>query len=46
VRFEWRTEDIMNAKNKWIVENMGVRVALKVCVFGLWLVACAILLSV
>ena len=43
---ERRTEDVMNGKYNRIVDNAGVRVTLKALVFGLWLVACAILLSV
>ncbi len=36
----------MNGKYNRIVDNAGVRVTLKALVFGLWLVACTILLSV
>jgi len=36
----------MNEKYNRIVDNAGVRVTLNALVFGLWLVGCAILLSV
>jgi hypothetical protein len=35
----------MDAKYNWIIDNVGVRVALVVAGFGLWLAACAALLS-
>ena len=36
----------MDGKYNRIIDNAGVRVTLKALVFRLWLVACAILLSV
>ncbi len=35
----------MDAKYNWIIDNVGIRVALNLAAFGLWLAACAALLS-
>ncbi len=35
----------MDAKYNWIIDNTGVRVALNVALFAVWLVGCAVLLS-
>ena len=38
-------EDVMDAKYNWIIDNTGIRLALNVMGFALWLLACAALLS-
>ncbi len=35
----------MDAKYNWIIDNTGLRVALNVAGFVIWLLACAALLS-
>ena len=35
----------MDAKYNWIIDNVGIRVALNVAAFGLWLAGCVALLS-
>lgn len=35
----------MDAKYNWIIDNTGIRMALNIVAFGMWLVACAVLLS-
>ena len=35
----------MDAKYNWVIDNVGVRVAINVLAFGLWLAACAALLA-
>jgi hypothetical protein len=38
-------EDVMDAKYNWIIDNTGIRLALNVMGFAIWLLACAALLS-
>ena len=40
-----RSEDVMDAKYNWIIDNTGIRLALNVVGFVIWLLACAALLS-
>ncbi len=40
-----RRRRVMDAKYNWLIDNLGVRVMLNVAAFGLWLFACALLLS-
>ncbi len=35
----------MDAKYNWIIDNTGIRMAINIVAFGMWLVACAVLLS-
>jgi hypothetical protein len=35
----------MDAKYNWIIDNTGIRLALNIGVFGLWLAICAALLA-
>jgi hypothetical protein len=35
----------MDAKYNWIIDNTGIRMALNIAVFAMWLGACAVLLS-
>ena len=35
----------MDAKYNWIIDNSGIRMAINVAVFTLWLAGCAVLLS-
>jgi hypothetical protein len=35
----------MDAKYNWIIDNTGIRLALNVAVFSLWLAICAALLA-
>jgi hypothetical protein len=35
----------MDAKYNWIIDNTGMRLALNVAGFAIWLLACAALLS-
>jgi hypothetical protein len=35
----------MDAKYNWIIDNSGIRMAINVAAFGIWLFACAVLLS-
>ncbi len=35
----------MDAKYNWIIDNSGIRMAINVAAFGIWLLACAALLS-
>ena len=35
----------MDAKYNWIIDNTGIRMALNIVAFSVWLVACAALLS-
>jgi hypothetical protein len=35
----------MDAKYNWIIDNTGIRLALPVVGFAIWLLACAALLS-
>jgi hypothetical protein len=35
----------MDAKYNWVIDNTGIRMAINIAVFGLWLAACAVLLS-
>ncbi len=39
------SEEVMDAKYNWIIDNTGVRVALNIAGFAIWLLACAALLS-
>ncbi len=39
------SEDVMDAKYNWIIDNTGMRLALNVVGFVIWLLACAVLLS-
>src|SRR5690349_25126276 len=40
-----RRKRIMDAKYNWIIDNSGIRMAINVAAFGIWLLACAALLS-
>ena len=35
----------MDAKYNWIIDNSGIRMAINITVFAMWLGACAVLLS-
>ena len=35
----------MDAKYNWIIDNVGIRMAINVLAFGVWLLACAALLA-
>ncbi len=35
----------MDAKYNWIIDNSGIRMAINIAAFTLWLAACAVLLS-
>lgn len=35
----------MDAKYNWIIDNTGIRMAINVAAFGMWLLACVVLLS-
>lgn len=35
----------MDAKYNWVIDNVGIRMAINVLAFGLWLAACAALLA-
>ncbi len=35
----------MDAKYNWVIDNTGIRLALNIAAFGLWLVLCAALLA-
>ncbi len=35
----------MDAKYNWIMDNTGIRMAMNIAAFMLWLAACAVLLS-
>src|ERR1051326_7894688 len=39
------SEEAMDAKYNWIIDNTGIRMALNVAAFTVWLVGCAVLLS-
>lgn len=39
------SEEIMDAKYNWIIDNTGIRMAINVAAFTLWLAACALLLT-
>ena len=39
------SEEVMDAKYNWIIDNTGIRMALNVAAFTVWLVGCAVLLS-
>lgn len=34
----------MGARYNWIIDNAGIRIAVNVAAFSVWLVACAVLL--
>lgn len=35
----------MDAKYNWIIDNTGIRMAINIFAFAMWLGACAVLLS-
>jgi len=35
----------MDAKYNWIIDNTGIRMAINVAAFCMWLLACAVLLT-
>lgn len=35
----------MDAKYNWIIDNSGIRMAIHIAAFAMWLGACAVLLS-
>jgi hypothetical protein len=35
----------MDAKYNWIIDNSGIRMALNIAAFTVWLAGCAVLLS-
>ena len=35
----------MDAKYNWIIDNTGIRMALHIAVFTVWVAGCAVLLS-
>ncbi len=35
----------MDAKYNWIIDNSGIRMAINIAAFTVWLVGCAVLLS-
>jgi hypothetical protein len=39
------SEEVMDAKYNWIIDNSGIRMALNIAAFTVWLVGCAVLLS-
>ena len=39
------SEEVMDAKYNWIIDNTGIRLTLNVVGFVIWLLACAALLS-
>ena len=39
------SEEVMDAKYNWIIDNTGIRLALNIAGFAIWLLACAALLS-
>ena len=42
---ETGSEEVMDAKYNWIIDNTGIRLTLNIMGFVLWLLACAALLS-
>lgn len=42
---ETGSEEVMDAKYNWIIDNTGIRLTLNVMGFVIWLLACAALLS-
>ena len=40
-----RSEEVMDAKYNWIIDNTGIRLTLNIVGFVIWLLACAALLS-
>jgi hypothetical protein len=42
---ETGSEEVMDAKYNWIIDNAGIRMTLNIAGFAIWLLACAALLS-
>jgi hypothetical protein len=42
---ETGSEEVMDAKYNWIIDNTGIRLTLNIVGFVIWLLACAALLS-